>query len=142
MPSYDYTAQVDVPADQLFGYLAKPGNLPAFLPALTEARPVEGDRVHVEADVDGRHVAGEAWLHVDRGARTLSWGAPGEDDYHGDLSVRDHGENDSEVTIRLHTERAGGEEVQRGLEEAVAALAHRAAAETDLSAAEHQEGWS
>jgi uncharacterized membrane protein len=142
MPDYDYTAPVELPADRLFGYLSDPENLPGFLPEMTEAHREGGDRVHVEADVHGRHVEGEAWLRPDAGARTLSWGAPGEDDYHGELTVRDLGDGTSEVTVHLHTERAGGPDVQQGLEQAVAALAHRASAEGDLSDAEHQRGWS
>ncbi|MFI6027285.1 SRPBCC family protein [Amycolatopsis magusensis] len=142
MPSYHHTGTVDVPAEDLFGYLAEPGNLPHFLPSMTEAHREGGDRVHVEAEVHGKHVEGEAWLRVDQGARTLRWGAPGEDDYHGELSVTETEPGTSEVTIELHTERAGGDDVQRGLEEAVATLSQRAAAETDEEAAEHQEGWS
>ncbi|QFU89369.1 Polyketide cyclase / dehydrase and lipid transport [Amycolatopsis sp. YIM 10] len=142
MPTYDHTGTVDVPAADLFGYLAEPGNLPDFLPAMTEAHREGGGQVHVEAEVRGEHVEGEAWLRVDETTRTLSWGAPGEGDYHGDLRVTETEPGTSEVTIRLHTERAGGEEIQRALEDAVATLSQRAAAKTDREAADHQDGWS
>lgn len=141
MTSYAHQAEVDLAADRLFDFLADPRTLPRYLPELTEVEPVGGDRVHVEAEVGGRHVEAEGWLRVDRDRRTLSWGTPGEDDYHGELTVSDQGDGRSNVAITLHTERAGGPEVQRGLEEAVAVLAHRATAETDTEAAEKGNDW-
>ncbi|NUT96056.1 MAG: SRPBCC family protein [Saccharothrix sp.] len=141
MTSYTHRASVDLPADHLFGFLSRPEALPRYFPDLTEVEPTGGDHVHVEAEVGGRHVEAEGWLHVDRDRRTLSWGSPGEDDYHGELTVSDEGTGRSEVAVTLHTERAGGPDVQRGLEEAVAVLTQRATAETQTEAAEKGDDW-
>ncbi|MEU4806946.1 SRPBCC family protein [Actinosynnema sp. NPDC023587] len=141
MASYTHQVEVDLPSGRLFDFLADPRTLPQYMPKLTEVEPVGGDRVHVEADVGGKHITTEGWLRVDRDRHTLSWGTPGEDDYHGELTVSDHGAGRSEIAITLHTERAGGPDVQRGLEEAVAVLTHRATAETDTQAAERGNDW-
>ncbi|RKT55288.1 SRPBCC family protein [Saccharothrix australiensis] len=141
MSSYEHRAAVDLAPDRLFDFLAEPKNLPRYFPELTEVDPVGGDRVHVEADLGDRHVAADGWLRVDRDRRTLSWGTPGETDYHGELSVTGQDAGRSEIVVTLHTERAGGPEIQRSLEEAVAVLAHRATAETDAAAAEKGDEW-
>jgi hypothetical protein len=100
------------------------------------------EQVHVEAEVHGHHVSGDAWLRVDDPGRKLEWGAENEDDYHGELEITESDKVTSELTIVLHTEHAEGEEVQKGLEETVAALAHTAVADVDVAAAEEQGGWS
>ncbi len=131
MPSFEHTAEVMLPADKLFAYLADPGNLAQ----LTEAFSVSGAKVPVEAE-------GEAWLRADRHAKTLRWGSPDEGDDHGRLSVEERGAGQCEVSIRFHTGREGGQNVRRVLAEAVATLTQRAAAETDREAGEHQQGWT
>ena len=141
MTSYEHRASVDVPADDLFAFVAEPGNLPKYFPDLTEVESTGGDGVHVEAEVGGRHVEAEGWIRVDRATRTLSWGTPGEDDYHGELTVADEGAGRSGITITLHTEHVGGPDVQRALEEAMAVLTHRATAETESDAAQKGDGW-
>ncbi|HEY8371400.1 MAG TPA: SRPBCC family protein [Pseudonocardiaceae bacterium] len=140
MGDFRHVAPVDMPADELFDFLAKPDNLPRYFPAMTEAEPVGGDRVHVEADLGNRHVEAEAWLQVDRRNRHLSWGAPGEDDYHGELTIVEQGPNRCEVSVTLHTERAGGDEVQRGLEQTLASLAQRAVRDADMAEGEGRAG--
>ncbi|MBW4718184.1 SRPBCC family protein [Saccharothrix obliqua] len=141
MSSYQHRATVDLPPDRLFDYLAEPENLPRYFPDLTEVEPVGGDRVHVEADLGGRHVAADGWVRVDRDRRTLSWGTPGQDDYHGELSVTDRDAGRSEIAVTLHTEHTGGPDVQQALEEAVAVLTHRATAEHDTAATEKGDDW-
>jgi len=141
LSTYEHRATIDVPPDRLFDFLAEPNNLPRYFPKLTEVDPTGGDRVHVEADLGDRHVEAEGWLRVDRDRRTLSWGTPGESDYHGDLKVTDLDAGRSEIAVTLHTERAGGPDVQRGLEEAVAVLAHSATAETETESAEKGDNW-
>lgn len=140
MTSYSHTAEADVPADTLFGFLAEPRNLPRYFPQMTAAEPEGGETVHVEADVHGTHVEGEAWLRKNEAERKLEWGAEGPDDYHGDLRVEEVEPGRSRITVTLHSVReAEGNEVQTGLEQTVAALAQAAAAD-DQAAAHEQHG--
>lgn len=138
MTTYTHTAEAHVSADVLFRFLAEPRNLPRYFPQLTAAEPEGGDSVHVEAEVHGEHVEGEAWLHARGMERRLEWGAEGPDDYHGELQVEDLAPGRSRVTVSLHSVReAEGGEVQRGLEEAVTALTEAAAADAaDADAAD------
>jgi uncharacterized membrane protein len=132
MTTYTHTADADVPAEVLFQFLADPQNLPRYFPRMTAAEPEGGDTVHVEAEVHGNHVEGEAWLRSDESARRLAWGAEGPDDYHGELQVEELDQRRSRVTVTLHSVReAGSGEVQEGLEQAVAALAQAAAADRE-----------
>jgi uncharacterized protein YndB with AHSA1/START domain len=131
MATYRHSASADIPAERLFRFLSQPENLPRYIPEMTAAEPRGGDEMRVEAEVDGRHVAGKAWVHADEANRTLSWGTDGDDDYHGELSVTGAAPNRSEVSVVLHTTRHEGEEVQRELERTVAALTRTAAARAD-----------
>jgi uncharacterized protein YndB with AHSA1/START domain len=134
MTTYTHTAEADVPAGVLFGFLADPRNLPRYFPQMTAAEPEGGDTVHVEAEVHGDHVEGEAWVRPDESARRLEWGAEGPDDYHGELRVDEIEPGRSRITVTLHSVReAGGGEVQHGLEQTVAALAQAAAADGDAA---------
>ncbi|KZB82966.1 SRPBCC family protein [Amycolatopsis regifaucium] len=143
MTDYSHTATIDMPAAELFAFLREPRNLPRYFPQMTQAEPEGGDAVHVEADVHGQHVEGEAWLKVDEKSRSLRWGAQGPHDYQGELAIEDAGPASSRLTVTLHSVRdAEDEEVQRGLEETVAALAHTAAADADVQAAEEEGGWT
>lgn len=130
MTTYTHTAEADIPADTLFAFLADPTNLPRYFPQMTAAEPEGGEQVHVEAEVHGHHVEGEAWVRPDVSRRTLEWGAEGPDDYHGELRVEEVAAGRSRLTISLHSVReAKGDEVQRGLEETVAVLTQTAAAD-------------
>jgi hypothetical protein len=142
MGTYRHTATVDLPADELFTFLRHPKNLPRYFSGMTEAQRTGDDGVHVEAEVRGRHVSGDAWLRVDEFRRRLEWGADSEDDYHGELEITEDDPVTSRVSIVLHTDHAEGDEVQKGLEETVAALAHTAVADADVAAAQGQGGWT
>jgi uncharacterized protein YndB with AHSA1/START domain len=132
MATYTHTADADVAADVLFRFLSDPRNLPRYFPQMTAAEPEGGESVHVEADVHGNHVEGEAWVRPDESARRLEWGAEGPDDYHGELTVDEVEPGRSRITVELHSVReAEGGEVQEGLEQTVAALAQAAAADGD-----------
>jgi hypothetical protein len=128
MTTYTHTAEASLPADDLFRYLAEPSNLPRYFPQMTAADPQGGDSVHVEAEVHGKHVEGDAWVHPRGMERRLEWGAEGPDDYHGELQVDDLAPDRSRITVTLHSVReASGDEVQRGLEETVDSLISAAA---------------
>ncbi|SFN98049.1 Polyketide cyclase / dehydrase and lipid transport [Pseudonocardia ammonioxydans] len=110
--------------DAAFTYLSDVQNLPGHFAALRDARLVASDRVEVTADVGGTRVEGEAWLHLDNAARRMTWGAPGPGDYRGELTVHDAGPG-SEVVVRLHTEQAGGVDVQQGLRDSLQLIGER-----------------
>jgi hypothetical protein len=132
MTTYTHTAEADVAADTLFGFLADPRNLPRYFPQMTAAEPEGGETVHVEAEVHGDHVEGDAWVRQDEPARRLLWGAEGPDDYHGELQVDELEPGRSRITVSLHSVReANDDEVQSGLEQTVAALTQTVAADAD-----------
>lgn len=109
--------------EELFAYLRDVENLPRYLPYLESVRSLGGDRFETtaqgdpdsDAGPDGR-VKGEAWMRVVEDGKRLEWGAPGPNDYAGSLDV-DEGDSaeESSLTVRLHTERAEGEEIQQSL---------------------------
>lgn len=134
MTTYTHTAEADVPADVLFRFLADPTNLPRYFPQMTTAEPEGGETVHVEADVHGDHVEGQAWVRPDPATRTLAWGAEGPDDYHGELRIEEVEPGRSRISVALHSVRdADGDELQRDLEQTVAALAQAATADGDAA---------
>lgn len=134
MAIYTHSAEADVPADVLFRFLADPRNLPRYFPQMTAAEPSGGETVHVEAEVHGDHVEGQAWVRPDESARRLEWGAEGPDDYRGELQVDELEPGRSRITVTLHSVRkADGGEVQEELEQTVAALAQAAAADGDAA---------
>jgi hypothetical protein len=139
MTTYTHTAEADIAADVLFGFLADPRNLPRYFPQMTAAEPEGGETVHVEAEVHGDHVEGEAWVRPNEQERKLEWGAEGPDDYHGELQVEEVEPGRSRITVSLHSVRAAeGDEVQTGLEQTVAALAQAATADDQAEVHRHQ----
>ncbi|MFI9007392.1 SRPBCC family protein [Actinosynnema sp. NPDC053489] len=113
MTSYEHRAPVEMSARELFEFLARPGSLPQHLPGLADSTP-----------------------RVDREGRRVSWE---ENRYRGVLTVVDDGAGRSEVVLAVETDEPG--DVQRELEEAVAAVAHRATSEADVDAARNQDTW-
>jgi hypothetical protein len=111
---YSGSADVGVPAGQLFDYLSEVSNLPRYFTAMTSAEPAGQDEVHVVADVDGVTREGQAWFRVDRERRHLEWGSEGPDNYHGYLDVTGD-ERTSSVRVFLHTERADSGDIDRGI---------------------------
>jgi uncharacterized membrane protein len=119
----DFLASTDVaaPADELFDYLSQVDNLPNYFERMTSVTDNEDGTISVSADLGDRVVEAEAWFEVDPDAKTLSWGSEGPNDYAGQLQVTGTGSN-SVVEVTLRTERAGGEEIQEGLEQTVAVI--------------------
>jgi hypothetical protein len=126
MPTYRHSARAEIPAADLFAFLSEPRNLPRYFPRLTVAEPASGDEVRVEAGLEGRPVAGKAWLHTDPQFRTLCWGTENEGNYHGELHIGASDDESCEITVILHTERTDGDEMRRDLAETVAAIARTA----------------
>jgi uncharacterized membrane protein len=119
----DYLASIDVaaPADELFDYLSQVENLPNYFERMTAVTDNEDGTISVEADLGDRVVEAEAWFEVDKDAKTLSWGSEGPNDYIGQLQVTGTGSN-AVVEVTLRTERAGGAEIQEGLDQTVAVI--------------------
>ncbi|MER7983691.1 SRPBCC family protein [Streptomyces sp. NPDC095817] len=128
MNDYDNSITVDVPPARLFDYLADVKNLPAYLPRLKAAHPHDGDRVTVTAHIDPpggpeQDVTSEAWIRVLEHGKTLTWGSPGENDYHGQLHVAaGEQEGTSRLTVELHTEHAEGPQIDDGLRETLTGI--------------------
>ncbi|MEU4743796.1 SRPBCC family protein [Actinosynnema sp. NPDC023658] len=113
MTSYEYRAPVEMSAQELFAFLARPESLPQHLPGLSDSTP-----------------------RIDHDRRSISWG---ENHYRGELTVAEDGQGLSEVVLAVETDDPG--DVRRELQEAVAALTHRATAEADVDAAKNQDTW-
>lgn len=119
---YHHYDHADAPAQELFGYLAEPANLPSYVPAVTAAQALGEGRVRVQADLDGRRIDAEGWLEVDRDAMTLRWGVPGDHSYHGELRVTADDEHRSEVAVTLYTSHPDSERMAQTLRDTVDAL--------------------
>ena len=111
MPDYTRTTELPVDAATAFAYLGEVENLPRYFPRITEVERTEGDKVDTTAVVEDpddpgeqRTEEGEAWFHADAGSRQVRWGAPGPNDYHGQLDLTDADEGRSTLAFTLHTE--------------------------------------
>jgi len=149
MGDYERSTTVDADRDEIFAFLSKVENLPAYMDRLTSARMVSKDEVAVEArlepqDVEGgsgeqsgngadhgvpgpdRTVQGQAWFKVDERNHSLSWGAEGPHDYHGELEVVGDS-SASTVTVRLHTLHDDAPAIENGLDETLANIVRHVA---------------
>ena len=125
MSEYEQTQAISVPPDEAFAWLSDVGNLPEYLPPVTNAS-IEGSS---EGDNPGQKVRttlqypggegsfdAEGYLAVDGGARWMEWGAEAGRDYSGWLEVAPDGEG-SLVTVHLSFgERSVEPEVRGGSE--------------------------
>lgn len=108
MPTYERSTTVTADADRLFAWLADVANLPTYMPSIQEAER-DGDTIRtkarVETDGEVREYEGEATFETDESTRTMSWGAEGPNDYHGELEVEEDGDG-AKVSVRITTERS------------------------------------
>ncbi|WP_433279300.1 SRPBCC family protein [Pseudonocardia xinjiangensis] len=121
MGNYEHSATVTTDPDALFDYLADIHHLPDYFAAMRSAEPAGDDAVHTVAEVDGNRREGEAWFTTDRDARTLRWGSEGPNDYSGELEVTG-ADGGAQVTVRLHTERVEGHDIDEGLQATLAQI--------------------
>ncbi len=98
---HEHTQHVVAPPDRVFAALAGVGNLPRYVPQLTGAERLDGDKIKVQARYEGHTQEGEAWFRADEFARRIEWGAP-TGDYHGWIQV-DGDEAGSRLTLFLVT---------------------------------------
>ncbi|TDD22179.1 SRPBCC family protein [Kribbella turkmenica] len=142
MADHEASTTVDVAPNILFDYLADVERLPEYLPWLTgvyptgprpaEAQGMEARRpqqpVHQKVEVTAvdpaaepseQPVHSEAWIDVVEENRSLRWGAPGDNGYHGELDVDFVADGTSRLTVRLHTTQAPDQEIDHHLHHAL-----------------------
>jgi uncharacterized membrane protein len=98
---HEHTQHVSAPPDRVFAALADVSNLPRYVPQLTAAERLDGDKVRVHARYEGHTQEGEGWFRSDAAKRRIEWGALGGD-YHGWIQV-DGDEDGSRLTLFLAT---------------------------------------
>jgi uncharacterized membrane protein len=102
---HEHTEHIAAPADAVYAAISDVANLPRFVPQLTGARAVSGDRVEVDARYGGREQHGEASFRTDSAERRIEWGTPSG--YAGWMQVAEDGDG-SRLTLFLNT-RHGSE---------------------------------
>ena len=109
MSECEQTQAISVPPDEAFAWLSDVGNLPDYLPPVTDASiegPSEGDNPGQKVRTTLQYPGGEGsfdaegYLAVDEGARRMEWGAEAGRDYSGWLEVAPDGDG-SLVTVHL-----------------------------------------
>ena len=119
MPDFERTATLNAAPEDAYRYLADPSNLPRYIATMRVAQPEGAERLHVAADVQGRHEEGDARFHSDPEARRMEWSAPDRGGYSGSLQISASG-GSSTVTIQLHVEHDHDRaEIDRVLDETV-----------------------
>ncbi|MFK4084779.1 SRPBCC family protein [Kribbella sp. NPDC020789] len=141
MAHHEASTTVDVAPNILFDSLADLEQLPRYLPRLTglrttapppdEAQGMEARRpyqaAHHEVEVtaaepSGDTVRGEAWIDVVEENRTIKWGAPGYQNYHGELEVEFVADGTSRLAVRLDTDHADSPAVDEELDRTLSAI--------------------
>jgi hypothetical protein len=100
---HQHTQHVKASPDRVFAALADVGNLPRFVPQLTAAHRIDGDKLDVEARYEGHTQHGKAWFRTDDAQRKIEWGSP-DNEYHGSLQISPDGDG-SRLTLSLTTAR-------------------------------------
>ncbi len=104
MHVYERSKEIAAPADRVFAFLRDPGNLSVYVTPLDSARLVDDEgRVDLTARTpeDGVPIHGSGRLHVDEGARRLTWEARTSRVYSGRAEVADLGEGRSRLDVHL-----------------------------------------
>ncbi len=98
---HEHTEYVAATPDSVFAALADLGNLPRYVPQLTAAERIDGERVKIEARYEGHTQQGEGWFRTDESERQIEWGSAGSD-YRGWIRVSPEGDG-SRLTLFLAT---------------------------------------
>jgi uncharacterized membrane protein len=98
---HEHTQHVAASPDHVFAALADVGNLPRYVPQLTAAERLDGDRVKVQARYEGHTQEGEAWFRTDESERRIEWGSLSSA-YRGWIQVEPDGQG-SRLTLYLAT---------------------------------------
>lgn len=124
MTTHERSAAVQAPPQAVYDYLADVGNLPEYLPRMTEAHATGEQEVEVTAELDPsgesgqRRVQGRARFVTDADARTVAWGSQGDSDYGGQMAVTG-GPDTCTVTVSLHWDHGDTGDVDADLERTV-----------------------
>jgi Polyketide cyclase / dehydrase and lipid transport len=100
---HEHTDFVAASPERVFGALADIGNLPRYVPQVTGAERLDGDKIKVQARYEGHTQEGEAWFRADASERKIEWGSPGSE-YRGSIQVSPEGDG-SRLTLYLATAR-------------------------------------
>jgi uncharacterized protein YndB with AHSA1/START domain len=106
---YEQSMTINAPPEQVFSWVSDVGNLPGYLPPVTDAsvegpsvEGTPGQRVRLSLEFpNGSSFDSEGYLSADERERRMEWGAEGDRDYSGWLTVDNHGEGQSEVLVHL-----------------------------------------
>lgn len=98
---HEHTDFVAASPERVFSALADVANLPRYVPQLTDAERLDGDKVKIRARYEGHTQEGEAWFRADHAERRIEWGSPGTD-YRGWISVNPE-KDGSRLTLFLAT---------------------------------------
>jgi hypothetical protein len=106
---YERSQKIGAQADEVFAWLSHVGNLPEYLPTVSDAsieRPSAGDvpgrRIRTTPQYPGKEEGtfdAEGYLDVDEGARRMEWGAEVCRDYSGWFAVAVGCDGASEITV-------------------------------------------
>jgi uncharacterized protein YndB with AHSA1/START domain len=119
MSEFERTTTVSVGPDDAFSYLSDPIHLPEYVARMSLAQREQGDRLHVAAEVQGRHEEGAARFRVDLEQRRVEWGADSQHGYRGWLQVS-AADSGTSVRIHLHVEHEQDKaEIDRALDETI-----------------------
>lgn len=126
MADYEQSQTIGAPPEDVFAWLIDVDNLPGYLPPVTDAsiegpsaEGTPGQKVRMTLDFpNGSSFDAEGYLATDEHERRMEWGAETERDYHGWLTVGNHGEHDSEVIVHLSFgERSVESDIKEGAPE-------------------------
>ncbi len=98
---HEHTEYVAAAPDRVFAALADLGNLPRYVPQLTAAERIDGDRIKIQARYEGHTQQGEGWFRAEESERRIEWGSAGSD-YRGWIRVNPEGDG-SRLTLFLAT---------------------------------------
>lgn len=106
---------VRVAPGEVYAFVSRIENLPAYLAMVTEARDIGDDRIHMEVDLHGHRHGDEGVFRRRPDDHRIEWGSE-EGDYAGSIDIADEDGN-ARVTINLRwaaespfPERMDGEE--------------------------------
>ena len=106
---YEQSKTLEAPPEDVFSWVSDAGNL-ARLPApvtdasieAPSAQDTPGRRIRLRLEFpNGSSFDSEGYLAADERERRLEWGAEGDRDYSGWLTVADNGQDQSEVMVHL-----------------------------------------
>lgn len=128
MAEYEASRSMPATAEVVFDVAGDVEHMGRWLPATIEVTPTDTG-VHVEGEAGGRRYSAEGLFRSRPEQLRLEWGSE-SDAYAGWLQVSDAAAGASEVTLHLsflgdqpQTRGEGGEDVKRGIEEALDRLA-------------------